>query len=189
MKWIKIWTSLSLLTLLLAVGCNAETNTEPEATASLNEPTIEDIPATVQPTLAVATAVPQLPTTEISRTIRLTPAATPAIEIVPTLEESGVVGEVPEEMMAAVYQDLISTENIAQEAITVTRAEAIIWNDGSLGCPQPGEVYTQATVPGYWIVLEANGRSYNYHAAENGYFILCQNNQAPKTPIVGTPNS
>jgi hypothetical protein len=78
---------------------------------------------------------------------------------------------------------------VALEAITITRAEAIVWNDGSLGCPQPGEVYTQATVPGYWIVLEVNGRAYDYHAAENGYFILCQNSQPLSPPVVGTPNS
>jgi hypothetical protein len=128
----------------------------------------------------VATTVP-LPTTEVTRTIRLTPAA--------TLDGTVVAGEVPEEMLTAVYQDLITTENISQEAITVIRAEAIIWNDGSLGCPQPGEVYTQATVPGYWIVLEVNGRTYDYHTAETGYFILCQNSQPLSPPIVGTPIS
>jgi hypothetical protein len=188
MKWLKIWTLLSLLALLLAAGCSAETAIEPEATAPVNESTTESEPATAQPTLAVATAVP-LPTTEITRTIRLTPATTPEVEIVPTLEESAVLGEVPEEIMTAVYADLITTQNVAQEAITITRAEAIIWSDGSLGCPQPGQAYTHATVPGYWIVLEVDGRTYDYHAAENGYFILCQNSQPLSPPVVGTPNS
>lgn len=188
MKWLKIGTLLSLLTFLLAAGCNAETAIEPEATAPVNDSTTESEPATAQPTLAVATAVP-LPTTETTRTIRLTPAATPEIEIVPTLEESGVVGEVPEEIMTAVYQDLITTENISQEEITVTRAESIIWSDGSLGCPQPGEVYAHVNVPGYWIMLEVNGRTYDYHAAETGYFILCQNSQPLSPPVVGTPIS
>ncbi len=188
MKWLKIWTRLSLLILLLAAGCSAETTAEPEATAPATEPPTESESATAQPTTTLETAVP-LPTTENTRTIRLTPAATPQIEMVPTVEGSIVVGEVPEETMTAVYQDLITKENISQEAITVTRAEAIIWNDGSLGCPQPGEVYTQATVPGYWIVLEANGRTFDYHAAENGYFILCQNGQPLSPPVVGTPDS
>jgi hypothetical protein len=187
MKWLKIWTLLCLLTLLLAAGCSAKTATEPEATAPVNEPTSESAPATAPPTLAVATAVP-LPTTETTRTIRLTPAVTPEVELVPTLADSAVVGEVPEEIMADVYEDLTTTQNVALEAITVTRAESVIWDDGSLGCPQPGQAYTPATVPGYWIVLEVNGRTYDYHAAENGYFILCQNKQ-PSSPIVGTPDS
>ena len=189
MKWIKRWISLSLLTLLLTVGCNAETITELEATATMNDPTTESEPATRRPTLAAETAVPSPTPTETTRTIRLTPAATPQIEIVSPVEGSGVVGEVPEEMITAVYADLISTQNVAQEAITVTKAESIIWNDGSLGCPQPGEVYTQATVPGYWIVLAANGQNYDYHAAENGTFILCQNNLPSSPPVVGTPIS
>ncbi len=189
MKWIKMWILLSLLTSLMVAGCNAETTVEPEATASLDEPTIESEAATSQPTLAIATAVPLPTTTETTRTIRLTPAATPHVDFMPTVDESAVVGEVPEEILTAVYQDLIATENIAKEAITVTKAESIIWGDGALGCPQPDQAYTHVNVPGYWIVLEANGRTYDYHAAENGTFILCQNSQPSSPPVVGTPIS
>ncbi len=188
MKWLKMVTLLSLLTLWLITGCTTETTTEPEATTPVNEPTIVIEPATSQPTLAPETAVPS-PTTESTRTIRLTPAATPQqIEIVPTLEAAATVGEVPEDMMRIVLEDLTTAENISKEAIIVTRAEAIIWGDGSLGCPQPDQAYTTVNVPGYWIMLEANGRTYDYHAAETGYFILCQNNP-PLPPAVGTPTS
>lgn len=189
MKWTKIGTLLSLLTLLLTVGCRAETANQLETTAPVNNPTTESEPATRQPTLAAETAVPLPTPTETTRTIRLTPATTPQVEIVPPVEGSGVVGEVPEEMITAVYADLISTQNVAQEAITITRAESIIWNDGSLGCPQPDQAYTHVNVPGYWIVLEANGKNYDYHAAENGTFILCQNNLPSSPPVVGTPIS
>ena len=37
------------------------------------------------------------------------------------------------------------------------RDEAVTWSDGSLGCPQPGEYYTQVLVPGYWIVFDVAG--------------------------------
>lgn len=107
----------------------------------------------------------------------------------PTSAAPAVIGEVPEEIMTAVLEDLSTTQNMLRDAMTVIRAEAIIWSDGSLGCPQPGEVYTQATVPGYWIVLEANGRTYDYRAAENGAFILCENAQPPSPIVVGTPVS
>jgi hypothetical protein len=30
-----------------------------------------------------------------------------------------------------------------------------VWNDGSLGCPEPGMMYTQALVNGYWLIIEA----------------------------------
>lgn len=189
MRRLKRLTLLSLLTLWLAVGCNAATTTEPEATAPANEPTTESEPATQQPTVAAATAVPLPTTADTNRDNRLTPVATPQLEIASTVEGTTVVGEVPEEIMTAVYEDLITTENIAKEAITVTKAESIIWSDGALGCPQPDQAYTHVNVPGYWIVLEANGRTYDYHAAEKGYFILCQNSQPPSPPIVGTPSS
>lgn len=188
MRKLKMLTLLSLLTLLLAAGCTVGTATEPEATAPVNDPTIESEPATSQPTTAPATAVPP-PTSTISQTIRLTPAATPQVEMAPTSAAPAVIGEVPEEIMTAVLEDLSTTQNMLRDAMTVIRAEAIIWSDGSLGCPQPGEVYTQATVPGYWIVLEANGRTYDYRAAENGAFILCENAQPPSPIVVGTPVS
>ena len=174
MKQIKIWTLLSLLALLFSVGCTVGNGTEADSTS---------LPPG---TSAVATAVP---TTDLEATdpARPTPAASPEVESVPTLEGTAVTGEVPEAIMTAVYEDLATTQNVSQEAITVTRAEAIIWSDGSLGCPEPGQVYTQALVNGYWIVLAVNGRTYDYHAAETGYFILCQN-KLP-VPPAGTPTS
>lgn len=176
MKKQKMWILLSLLILFISVGCNVASDMETDSTI------------TPEATSAENTAVPLPTSTTNIRDIRLTPAATPQVEIVPPDVGTAVMGEVPEEMMTAVYQDLITTENVAQEEIAVVRAESIIWNDGSLGCPQPGEVYPQATVAGYWIVLAANGRTYNYHAAETGYFILCQNNLLIP-PAQGTPSS
>jgi hypothetical protein len=173
MKQAKIWTWLSLLTLLFSVGCAVGSGTETDSTSL--------------PPGTVATAVPTtIP--DATTPARPTPAASPEVDSVPTLEEdTAVTGEVPEAIMTAVYEDLATTQNVSQEAITVTRAEAIIWSDGSLGCPEPGQVYTQALVDGYWIVLAVNGRTYDYHAAETGYFILCQN-KLP-VPPAGTPTS
>ena len=188
MKQMKIGFLLSLLTLLLFVSCIAENISKPEATMPINESMIESETAAPEPTLALETAVPPT-TTEEPRTIRLTPIATSQIELVPTLAETAVVGEVPESIMATIYKDLTSVQNAQQEAITVVKAEAVIWNDGSLGCPQPGQVYTQALVKGYWIILEGNGRTYDYHATETGSFILCQNSLPLSPPVVGTPNS
>lgn len=185
MKKVRTWTLLSLLTLWLSVGCSVAHETETEA----NEPANDNI-ATEEAMPILETPVPSPTITESIQNLRLTPAATPQVEIVPTLEDSkAVIGEVPEEIMTAVLEDLSTTQGVLRDAMTVTRAEGIIWNDGSLGCPQPGEFYTQAPVNGYWIVLEANGRTYDYHAAENGYFFLCPNNLPPAPLVVGTPIS
>ena len=188
MKQFNLWIALSLLLITTAASCNSATAPEPEITLPAGLPT-EQNDATAQPTpLASATAVSQ-PTNGNSPSIRLTPDAPPPVELVPTLNSSAVTGEVPAEIMTAIFADLTASQNVDQAAISVIQAEATVWNDGALGCPQPGEVYTQAIVNGYLIVLAVDGRTYNYHAAENGYFVLCQNNLAPSPPIVGTPTS
>ncbi len=48
-------------------------------------------------------------------------------------------------------------------AITVVTLEAVDWPDGSLGCPQPGMAYTQMVMPGYRLVLDAQGTQLEYH--------------------------
>jgi hypothetical protein len=62
---------------------------------------------------------------------------------------------------------------IAADAITVLSVEAVEWGDASLGCPEPGMMYAQVVTPGYRIVLEAGGQTYEYHAS-TGAVIRCK---------------
>ena len=57
--------------------------------------------------------------------------------------------------------------------LKVLSAEAVTWSDGSLGCPQPGMMYTQALVPGYRVRIEAGGQVLDYHAGKSGRPVLC----------------
>jgi hypothetical protein len=57
--------------------------------------------------------------------------------------------------------------------LKVLSAEAVTWPDGSLGCPQPGMMYTQALVPGYRVRIEAAGQVLDYHAGRRGSPTLC----------------
>ena len=57
---------------------------------------------------------------------------------------------------------------------TVVRDEAVLWTDGSLGCPRPGVMYTQAEVPGYWVELEIAGRRFDYRFGDLGVPIPCE---------------
>jgi hypothetical protein len=84
--------------------------------------------------------------------------------------------------------DLVERTGAAMEKISVIQAQAIVWNDGSLGCPQPGVMYTQALVNGYQVILEVGDQKYDYHAAETGYYLLCERGFPPIFPA-GTPNS
>ena len=88
--------------------------------------------------------------------------------------QTHVIGEVPESMLQIIKEDLAKRINIAVSDAQVVKAEALTWSDGALGCPKPGENYTQALVPGYWVILEHADKQYDYRASERGYFFLCQ---------------
>jgi len=89
-------------------------------------------------------------------------------------EETPVTGEVPPKILQAIREDLGKRLGIEDPQVPqLVRAQSVTWSDGSLGCPRPGQMYTQALVPGYWVVLEHEDREYDYRASERGYFILC----------------
>ena len=54
--------------------------------------------------------------------------------------------------------DLARRLHVAEDAIAVERVEEVTWNDGSLGCAEPGSMYTQALVAGSRITLSVGDR-------------------------------
>lgn len=69
-----------------------------------------------------------------------------------------VIGEVPGELLEGIVADAAERTGVTPDEVEVTTAESVTWSDGSLGCPEPGMMYTQAQVNGYWIVIEAAGQ-------------------------------
>jgi hypothetical protein len=96
-----------------------------------------------------------------------------------------VIGEVPQALLDEIIADLAERAGVERAAVQVVRAEQVVWPDGSLGCPQPGMVYTQALVNGYHVVLEHGGKSYDYRATASGSFFLCENSLNLGTPVEG----
>jgi hypothetical protein len=80
---------------------------------------------------------------------------------------------IPGDILNAVLDDAAQRLGVAPDALVVTRAEAVTWNDGALGCPEPGMFYTQALVDGYWIVVEGDGQSLDYRVQGSGFFRVC----------------
>lgn len=95
----------------------------------------------------------------------------------PVESESGeaAIGEVPAALLEQILANAADEADVALDAIEVLRAESVTWNDGSLGCPERGMMYTQALVDGYQVVLDAAGTELDYRATENGDFRLCEN--------------
>jgi len=74
----------------------------------------------------------------------------------------------------AVVADLAGRLGISAQEVTVEQVKAVQWPDSSMGCPQPGYMYTQVITPGYQIILKAQGKSYDYRTDESGGFVLCE---------------
>lgn len=108
-------------------------------------------------------------------------AAEPLVEA--PLPTSAATGEVPGDLMDKIIEHLIKQENLDREAITIERAEFAIWPDGALGCPVPDEMYTQAQVEGYWVVLKSANKAYDYRASTKGYFKRCKNSFKVRLPV------
>lgn len=84
--------------------------------------------------------------------------------------------EVPEDVWAAVI-DALETQvdgTVDAAAAELVSVEAVTWNDGSLGCPKPGEVYTQALVDGFRVVVELDGEEFDYRVPLDGEPRLCE---------------
>ncbi|MDP8958471.1 MAG: hypothetical protein M3N51_04565 [Actinomycetota bacterium] len=111
-------------------------------------------------------------TTTSSTVTRPTREERPVESVPPTGER--VTGEVPDDLLQEMRADLVERTGADLAAIRVVTAEQVVWNDGSLGCPQPGEFYTQGLVDGYQVVLEVDGAEYDYRASDQGFFFLCE---------------
>lgn len=79
------------------------------------------------------------------------------------------VNQVAEEAIG----DLSTRLKVNPAEIEILSAQPVTWPDGSLGCPEPGKLYTQALVDGYQVILEHSGKVYMYHAGSDGKPFLC----------------
>jgi hypothetical protein len=108
-----------------------------------------------------------------------TPLAISPLTIVAVTEETTVAPspEIDPALRTLVDQavaDLATRLKIDASSIVIVSAQAMSWSDGSLGCPQPGMLYTQVMVDGALIQLSVDGTSYSYHSGASGAPFLCQ---------------
>jgi len=172
MKNIHILIMILLTIILFISGCADSSLNQPQQTPTEGEPHPEHSKNEVSP----------MPETPDRNERRPEPTLPGGLERIPTQESEPVVGEVPGELLSEIIADLAKDTGAEREAIKVVRAEAVVWNDGSLGCPKPGEFYIQMLVSGYWVVLEVDGIEYDYRANDAGYFSLCEGKGVPPMP-------
>ena len=86
--------------------------------------------------------------------------------------------------------DLAERLAVAPDAIEVVSVVEVDWPDGSIGCPQPGMVYTQAIVNGSKIVLRHAGTDYAYHQGGSRSVFYCPPpDLRPATGEAADPNT
>jgi hypothetical protein len=78
-----------------------------------------------------------------------------------------------ESVTESALTDAAKRTGMKKADLKVLSAEAVTWPDGSLGCPQPGMMYTQALVPGYRVRIQAGGEVLEYHASRVGQAVFC----------------
>ena len=90
------------------------------------------------------------------------------LELVPLKDIHPTLGEVPGTLLGEIIADLAGATGAKRDSIKLVRAEAVVWHDGSLGCPKPGEFYIQVLMSGYWVILEVAEQEYDYRANDSG---------------------
>ena len=93
-------------------------------------------------------------------------------------KESDVTLEinVPAEAQPAVLaalNDLAQRISVELNQIMIESFDIVEWSDSSLGCPEPGKMYSQVITPGYRIMLKSGDMTYEYHANQGDRVVYC----------------
>ena len=121
-----------------------------------------------------------------------TPAGTaPALSDAPAEETEMDADSAREQLIDRAIAELVQATSAAADEITVVSTEEIEWSDTSLGCPQPNQMYAQMITPGYLIVLESGGNTYEFHSGSDpeGPLVQCTEDGTPAgaaTGLLGT---
>jgi len=158
-----------LMTLLLA-GCDGlpvAPATTPLPVRSLIEPTTtpQAERAIEQPTATPAATPTEEPATE---------SASDGIGVPPG-GETMTNGGSPTQLIERAKAEVADLARSSAASVQVVSVEGVDWSDSSLGCPKAGMMYAQVITPGYKIVLEAAGRTYEFHTTQNpeGPLVRC----------------
>ena len=72
----------------------------------------------------------------------------------------------------AAINALMDQLSLSADKVTLASTEAVTWPDGCLGIVRMGVMCTQAEVPGFKIILEADGKQYEFHTNQDGSVVM-----------------
>lgn len=125
--------------------------------------------------LATSTIAPSSTTSSTTMASTVPPTTGPTTEdtMDPNTNPSVPASVLDSEIVRTAIADLSERTGADASVIEVLSVEEVEWPDGSIGCPQPGMVYTQALVNGTKIVLEFDGVTYDYHQGGSRPVFYC----------------
>lgn len=83
------------------------------------------------------------------------------------------IASVPRAVRRAVVADAAKRFSVSENAVVLVEAERVTWSDGAMGCPEPGQMYTQMLVPGYRVSAKTSGGQMLYHTDSRGWVVSC----------------
>ena len=141
-----------LLLAAFVAGCSSAASPTPSVAA----PSVAQSGAVSQPSPADSVTRPSFPA--------LSPGADP----------TGKPVVLPKSVLDPILADAASRSGVAVDRLVVVTALSITWSDGSMGCPEPGQVYTQVILEGYRVSIRADTTTYDYRGAGMNGFKLCK---------------
>ncbi len=165
----RAWLLVAVGLVLTACGGADDTGattvtTEPVASSTTTDPVpAETAPEATAPADTVATTTTTVATETTEPSQEDGPEESSDSLPSPPPSEAAPVPPGFEALVASARADLASRLSVDEAEIRVASAEAVVWPDSSLGCPQPDMAYTQVQVDGFRIVLEHGAVGYAYH--------------------------
>ncbi|MCA1644491.1 MAG: hypothetical protein LC797_03155 [Chloroflexi bacterium] len=101
------------------------------------------------------------------------PSRVPASPV-PSVLPGSVPSADPQPLVEAALRDAAAHLGISAADLHVDQVDARQWGDSSLGCPQPGLMYSQIVTPGFVIIISGAGKQLEYHSDTRGPVVLCQ---------------
>ncbi len=93
-----------------------------------------------------------------------------------------------ETLVSLSKNDLAQKIGLPETNIRLVSVDATSFGDTSLGVSEPGGIYAQVITPGFIIVLNANGKDYEYHSDMNNRVVFYApiKTKPETTVIIGT---
>lgn len=80
-----------------------------------------------------------------------------------------------EDLLDAIVADAAERTGVDSAQVEIVSITEETFNDSSLGCPEPGQVYTQVITPGHIVIVRAGGAELDYRVGtQPETFKLCE---------------